>query len=223
MNDSIIKHHINRTNRNVLITIILVSIGSGLIILAFAPFLIALIISVVGIIIGIIVYTTKNGSNPEEHSIVKSISSRYKDYSRVLNQIDQEANLNPIKYGNTLFTTNWVLQPSLYGLSVTNRAELVWAYLKKTVHSVNFIPVNTTNSVILCSFKQKENCELLNMYKNEIVITGDKNAKKLLNFISQYSPWAIVGYTDEIDRLWSKRTSEILSVVINKRNSYYQR
>jgi hypothetical protein len=61
------------------------------------------------------------------------------------------------------------------------------------------------------------------MHKNEIKVGGGKEANELLYFILQYSPWIMVGYTKEINKLWSKHTSETLSAIINKRNSFYQK
>jgi hypothetical protein len=230
MNCSYIDSQINRINRNILITVVIIVIvfsaitwliyndnGFSLI------FFIFLTITIIPVITGIYKYK-RIKSNLYNHSIIKYLI-RYGNPLTIKSQIDQEAKNNQISISKLTFTPNWIFYPKLYKLRIINKTELIWVYKKitRTKHSVNFVPVGTTYSyaVVFYYFNENKKTGFVNLYSNEIIANEDES-NKLISYIVQYAPWILTGYTEDIEYSILKRTSETLEKVISRRNSFYQ-
>ena len=71
-----------------------------------------------------------------------------------------------------------------------------------TKHSVNFIPTGKTYSgVLVC-------------YGGAAEVTGrEKNVDALLAFAAERTPWAVFGYSDDLNKLFKQKTQEFCAAV----------
>ena len=75
--------------------------------------------------------------------------------------------------------------------------KIVWAYMKTTTHRTNGIKTGTTYEMNLFSVKNPKQAIKIQM-KNEQASRG------MVEYINEHMPWTIVGYTDEISKLYYK-------------------
>lgn len=71
---------------------------------------------------------------------------------------------------------------------------LVWAYQNTTTHRTNGIKTGTTYSVVLNTMEKKS---------IHLSVANEPQAINVLQFIRQDIPWTVVGYSDDIRRLYN--------------------
>lgn len=140
----------------------------------------------------IIVIMTMNGNS------IKKIFTDFEEagYSESVAEIDYAAAVefkNTVKIGN-LFT--FYIDKKGKARALLNK-ELVWVYLITTTHRTNGIKTGTTYEMNLFSVKNPKQAIKIQM-KNEQASRG------MMEYINEHMPWVIVGYTDEISKLYYK-------------------
>jgi len=140
------------------------------------------------------------------HPVVKS-ASRYGAVDDVARQLDMELQGNTVKLGRATVTESWVLIPTTYGFSMCHIPDLIWAYKKVTRHYHNFIPTNRTFDVI--------------MYDRHGVPlqmqTRQKHVDAMLNLLSQRSPWAVFGYSKDLNNVFTSNWGGFVATVQGRR------
>ena len=136
--------------------------------------------------------------NPEKHEVIKSLTS-YGPTDQIISDIENELKSPELSFPNGIITKSWLVGGSMHTLAVAFIPEIVWAH-KKTVTQQYVIK---NHSVVV--------------YKRSghfFEITGkDKECMQILEVITKKVPWAILGYSPEISKLWrSDRTAFISSV-----------
>ena len=86
-------------------------------------------------------------------------------------------------------------------------SKLLWAYQTTTTHRRNGINVGTTYSVVMY-VDDKRNCVTLQM-------PNEANTQEMLKRINATLPWVVVGYTDELKRLFNKDRAQFLGLRYN--------
>ena len=123
-------------------------------------------------------------------------------------QIDTEMAQTSGRIGKAILTRSWILVPSLFGLKAMHIEDVVWAYKKVTKHRVNFVPVGTTYTAVVCATNGK----------SIHVFDSDEKVRQLLASVAAKAPWAIAGFNDDVQKLWLKNRDALLQAVNQRRS-----
>lgn len=85
--------------------------------------------------------------------------------------------------------------------------KLVWAYQNTTTHRTNGIKTGTTYSVVLSTTEKKS---------THIGVANESMAVSVLQDIKQNMPWVIVGYSDDLSKMYNKEFQNFLELLYNK-------
>lgn len=85
--------------------------------------------------------------------------------------------------------------------------KLVWAFQRTTTHRTNGIKTGTTYEVVLNNYDKKE--YHINVAKENISL-------EVLQYINQTMPWVVVGYNDDLNKLYRKDYQNFLGLCYNK-------
>jgi hypothetical protein len=125
---------------------------------------------------------------PLTHPIVRSVA-RYGSIVDTAHQFDTELRGNLVKVGKATITNSWVLVASEFNLALCRIPDLVWAYKKVTKHSYNGIPAGKTYVIVL-----------YDRHGLPLQIQGkQKNLDSVLALLAERAPWAIIGYSDQLN------------------------
>lgn len=96
--------------------------------------------------------------------------------------------------------------------------EIVWAYQKTTTHRTNGIKTGTTYSVVINTINKKkyESERVFVKKQSEISVAGEKKALETLEYIGQTMPWVLIGYDNDLYRLYNKDCQSFLDIQYNK-------
>jgi hypothetical protein len=101
------------------------------------------------------------------------------------------------KGGGWRVADKYLIRSAPFAFDLLRVSDLLWAYKRVTKHSVNFVPTGKTYSgVLVC-------------YGGAAEITGrEKNVDALLAFAAERAPWAVLGYSDDLNKLFKQKTQE---------------
>jgi len=124
-------------------------------------------------------------------------------------QIETEEHQPHQMYGKLHVTPSWLLRRSLFFTWISPVDDLAWVYKKVTKHSVNFIPTGKTYAVVLVGrHKQRTEAQM-----------REKDVNTLLGGLAARVPWAIYGYSQEINTAWQKDPAGFVAVVDQRRQT----
>lgn len=225
--NSFVMRHIKRADRNLLILYVIIFIVCSVITTLVyiygglhKPFDVCLAITLLITVVFAVTYNIRV-RNLERRPTFKRLT-RFGNFDSVRAQIDAESASNTsVSKGGLRFTQNWVLRSYFLGLLVIYRPTLVWAYSKHiaTHNSVNFIPTGTTHdySVLLHYTEPAKQQGFVKIRGLEIKTKSEEASRDLVEYIFQYAPWIVAGYTPEIATSWKRNTSEMLDYVASRR------
>ncbi len=96
----------------------------------------------------------------------------------------------------------YVIQSAPFAFDLLRLFDLLWGYKKVTKHSVNFIPTGKTYACILAC------------YGGTAEVTGkEKDVDALLGFAAERAPWAVFGYTDDLNKAFRQKNAEFCAAV----------
>jgi len=82
---------------------------------------------------------------------------------------------------------------------------LLWAYKRVTKHSVNFIPTGKSYAAVLAC------------YGGAAEVRGrEKKVDAVLAFAAERAPWAVFGFSDDLSKLFKKKTQDFCLAVEEK-------
>jgi len=87
------------------------------------------------------------------------------------------------------------------------RDEIIWAYKKRTKHSVNFIPTGSSYSLVVRDARDK----LLELSNSEQL------RNSYLVSLSEQTPWVIFGYHGKLEKLYKKQLQSFAQTVSDRR------
>jgi hypothetical protein len=126
---------------------------------------------------------------PLTHPIMKA-AARYGSIVDTAHQFDAELHGNVTKMGRSTITASWVLLPSMLNLGICRIPDLVWAYKKVTKHSYNYVPTGKTYAVIM-----------YDRHGIPLELPGkEKDVEAMLETLAKRAPWAIIGYSDQLNQ-----------------------
>ena len=91
---------------------------------------------------------------------------------------------------------------------VIAKDKLVWAYQSTTTHRTNGIKTGTTYAVMLRTFAKKS---------FTVAVSNEGEAQEALQYISQEIPGAVVGYDNELNKMYQKDFQNFLQLKYNHR------
>lgn len=141
-----------------------------------------------------------------KHPVLQRIQS-WGDPITVSGEIEREFNSGiQIRAGSTVVTDRFLITKTFFNFDVLRFEDLLWAYKKVTKHSVNFIPTGKTFSAVLVC------------YGGAVELNGnDQKTDELLGVAAAKAPWAIFGYSKEIEELFNKQTAGFCAAVEERR------
>lgn len=90
---------------------------------------------------------------------------------------------------------------------VLKQREIVWVYYGATAQRVNGIKVATTYSL---------NLGMKNGKKYVLGVPSEKKAISAVELLKKRFPWAVAGYSDQLENLYQKNMPEFLELVYNR-------
>ena len=89
---------------------------------------------------------------------------------------------------------------------VTPIDKIVWAHIKTTTHRTNGIKTGTTYEVIVYTYNKKF---------ISIGVKKENVGQEILEYMNQTMPWVVVGYSDDLNRLFFSNYPEFLQLRYN--------
>lgn len=141
--------------------------------------------------------------NPGKHPAIRRLAN-WGNPEEVGAAIESELNSGKtLKMGGHVFTPNFLVRDQAMNFDVQALDEFVWAYknvINKKVYYV--IPAGKTVSVKLSTMN------------NTTEVTGkEDDVDAVLNFFVNYRPWVVVGYSDELEKLYKRKRNEFAALV----------
>jgi len=136
------------------------------------------------------------------HPVVKRVE-RWGDPLSTAVEARREAAASPrYKGGGWRVADQYLIRSAPFAFDLLRVSDLLWAYKRVTKHSVNFIPTGKTYSgVLVC-------------YGGAAEVTGrEKNIDALLAFAAERAPWAVFGYSNDLDKLFKQKSQEFCAAV----------
>jgi hypothetical protein len=143
-------------------------------------------------------------AKPETHHVWKKLAL-YGPAEQVGSQLDAELRSEGggETFGNAHVTTNWLVHSSAYDVHVMRLTDVVWAYPQVIKHYHSGIPTGKSHFV-----------KVFDRPGSLITVSVKKNiGPNLLLALQRRSPWAIYGFTADLEQMWKKRRPEFLQTV----------
>lgn len=106
-------------------------------------------------------------------------------------------------------TEKYVIEKRFFTFNVLRFQDLLWAYKRVTQRRVNFIPAGKSYNAVL------------SFYGGSVSVSGsEKNVDELLARSAAKAPWAIIGFSDELQRHFTKNTQEFCTAVEQRRRDW---
>ncbi|MEZ4670173.1 MAG: DUF6709 family protein [Anaerolineae bacterium] len=146
-------------------------------------------------------------ANPASHGIMKALS-RFGDADQIAQQIEYDMGQPHDEVSKGIhFTRSWLVRATGSNLEAARWNDVAWIYKKVTQHRTNGIPTGKTYAALV-----------YDRHGKLITFTGkEKVMDELLGLIAKRSPWAIWGYTADIEKKWKKERQTVLAAVDQRR------
>lgn len=163
----------------------------------------------VGVIVGavalvVLLYTLFGMSDGKNHPVMRALA-RFGDPEQMAESVAQEMELDhTVVQKQTHLTQRWLVYRRSSALDVTRFTDIAWIYSGVTQHRTNGIPTGKTFKAFIWDRHGKK-----------IEIQGKKEAHvvEILDAVAKRAPWAIMGYTKDIEQIWNKDQAQILAAV----------
>jgi hypothetical protein len=110
------------------------------------------------------------------------------------------------KAAGLVLTDNYAFQKSFFTFNLYRFHDLLWAYKKVTQRRVNFIPAGKSYSA------------LLHFYGGNInFMAKEKRVEEVLQFSTGRAPWAVLGYSADLNKLFTKQVANFCAAVEARR------
>jgi hypothetical protein len=168
---------------------------------------------IIGLIVGTIVLgfclwgivvVIRYSIDPEAHPILKALS-RFGPLDFVTHQIETELSVPHTTLGQLHLTNNWLVFATKSSLSATRYADVAWLYKHITTQRYYGIPVSKTYTAMLYD---RHGVQI-----SMIAGRKEKAVEDMLRAIYERAPWAVAGYTKEIETAWKKDRAAFLTTV----------
>jgi hypothetical protein len=155
-----------------------------------------------------LIQSKRRAEVPERHPICKALSQYGPLYS-VVPQIDADVAAGCATFNSVTFSRDWIISCWVTQAAVMRRDEVIWAYKKRTKHSVNFIPTGSSYSLVLRDTRGK----LLELSNSE------QNVNGYISSLAEQTPWVFFGYNKEREKLYKKHLQAFAQTVSDRKAS----
>jgi len=108
--------------------------------------------------------------------------------------------------GGWVLTNDFLMRSTFFTFDILRVGDLLWAYKKVTKHSVNFIPTGKTyEAVLVCDGG------------SATVPANEKTVDRILTAAAERTPWAIFGFSKEIESAFKTDIQGFRAVVEERR------
>lgn len=148
----------------------------------------------------------RHRKDPSTHPVGQRVRS-WGDPLEVAVAVQREAGTPRHKGRNGWrITEQYLIRSTFFSFELLRISDVLWAYKKITRHSVNFIPTGKTyEATVYCR-------------DGKALIPGrQKKTDALLEFLAQQVPWAIFGYSKELEEIYKKDPEAVRQAVDQKR------
>ena len=146
--------------------------------------------------------------DPEAHPLARRIAE-WGNPLAVAVEAEREFQHPHLRAGAWRLGDKYLVQSSFFGFEIVRVRDVLWAYKKITKHSVNFIPTGKSYEAVV-------NC----YGKNALLPAKEKQVDAVLEFLRAKAPWAAHGYSAELMALWTKRQTEFIAAVEERRTAH---
>ena len=136
------------------------------------------------------------------HPLVKRVASWGDPVGTAL-EARREAGSPRHQGGGWLVTDKYLIQSTLFTFDLLRLSDLLWAYKRVTKHRIYFIiPTGKTYAAVLAC------------YGGSAEVKGpETKVDSILAFAAERAPWAVFGYSDELNKLFQEKTPDFCSAV----------
>ncbi len=184
-----------------------------------ASSLVGILIAAVLIILSIIglVISLRRINDPNSHPILKRLS-RFGPLDFVVSRIEAEL-ASPhetlrASTGKLHLTNTWLVHDTLTNVLATRFEDVAWVYKHVFKYRQYFITVSKTYSAMVCDRSGAQ--------MQITVGVKEPPADEMLKAILQRAPWAIAGFTDDLQRAWRNDRPAFLAAVDQRKNQSVQ-
>lgn len=143
--------------------------------------------------------------DPERHPLAARIA-QWGNPLGVAVEAEREYDSPRFSAGGWRIGDKYLIQSGVFAFEVLRLEDLLWAYKKVTKKSVNLIPVGKDYEAVLACYGGVAS-----------VKTKEAKVDELLSYVEQRAPWAVMGFSDEIQKLWNKQPAEFAGAVEARR------
>jgi hypothetical protein len=148
----------------------------------------------------------KHLKDPSSHPVCQRVQ-QWGDSLGISFAAQREADTPRFKGRNGwVITEQFLVRSTFFSFNLLRISDLLWAYKKVTKHSVNFIPTGKTyESILYC-------------HGGEVTIRSkEKITDAILEFLSQRTPWAFLGFSQELEEHFKKNRAAFCEAVEQSR------
>jgi hypothetical protein len=141
----------------------------------------------------------QRGRDPHKHPALQKLA-RYGDISMVLGDIESELGMASEPVGKRLYVTrNWVVSVHGNNFQATRLSDLVWLHK----HSVRQ------------RYGMTHAARFYDRHGNLMGVQGRNSqaADEMLQAVYERAPWAIAGYSNELQQAWNKERQQMIAAV----------
>ncbi|MDO8682325.1 MAG: hypothetical protein Q7N50_02430 [Armatimonadota bacterium] len=143
-------------------------------------------------------------ASPACHPVARYLAT-FGPLELVVASIDKNVQIGKSLSASHILTPLWLISPTAFGLKIARTIDIIWAYKKSTRHSTNLVHTHTTYGLVV-QFREGQPLE---------VDCGqdERLAETYMSAINELCNWSIRGYSDELDRKWSKDRASMIATV----------
>jgi hypothetical protein len=148
--------------------------------------------------------------DPASHPVVKRLVS-WDDRMGIAMEAERESRSPHYQSGGWRVTDKYLIQSTFFTFNPLRFSDLLWAYKKVTRHYHNFIPCGKTYEAVLV-------CD-----GDSATVTGpEKMVDAILGFAGGRTPWAVYGFSKELEELFTENTQAFCAAVEQRRRDWAQ-
>ncbi len=161
-------------------------------------------LAALGCVIGLVVFMRRN-ADPSTHPILKSLN-RFGPIEFTTGRIDAElAGEHTTLAKHFHLTKNWLVYNPAGKFEAMRFEDLAWLYMHVTTHKSYGITVGKTFAVMAY--------DKFGAQAQMVVGNKEQPAQEVIQAIGQRAPWAVGGFSAELNKAWKKDRANFLAEV----------
>jgi len=153
----------------------------------------------------------RHARDPADHPLLTRAQA-WGDPLAVAVEAEREFEGPRFKSGGWRVGDKYLVQSTFFTFDVLRLEDLLWAYKKITKHSVNFIPTGKSYEAILACYGGIA-----------VIKAKEKVVEALLAFAHQRAPWAVLGYSADIQNFFNSKRQEFAGAVEQRRREWQEK